>query len=134
MHAALVATVLAVGSHGVSARVPPSWHTVSALTPCTNPIERLDVAGPGGALVMIQEAVGLGDVRDFPQRPRRFAVRGAPSSIACCDAPGHGKGWLLRFRTRGRTFYAYVYPGRGHRVREALQVLDGLRVSPSHTV
>ena len=129
MHAALLATVVAVGTHGVSARVPPTWHAVSALTPCTNPIERLDVAGPGGALVMIQEAVGEWDARDFPLRPRRFAVQGAPSFIACCDAPGHGKGWLLHFRTEGRMFYAYVYPGREHRVREALRVLNGLRVA-----
>jgi len=77
---------------------------------------------------MIQEAVGSWAARDFPRRPQQFAVHGAPSSIACCDAAGHGKGWLLRFRTRGRFFYAFVYPGREHRVREALQILDGLRV------
>lgn len=132
MFAALAAVLLAVGSHGVSARVPPGWHAIPAtLTPCVNPIERLDVAGPGGALVMIQEALDRQYVNRFRVRPRHFAVHGAPSGLSCCNAEGYGNGWMLNFRDHGRSFYAYVYPGREHRVREALQVLDSLRIARS---
>src|SRR4051812_32111985 len=104
--------------------MPASWHEAGAQTPCSNPVERLDVAGPGGAFLMVQEALDRAYVNRFPRRSRHFGVRGAPSYLSCCSAPGHGKGWVLRFRARGRSFYAYVYPGREARLNEALAVLD----------
>jgi hypothetical protein len=129
MHAALAALVLVAGSHGIAARVPPDWRLIPAsLTPCTNPVERVDVAGPGGALVMLQEGLDRAYVQRFPVRPRHFAVRGAPSFLSCCDAPGHGKGWVVDFRDGGRSFYAYVYPGRDGRTKAALAILDSLRI------
>jgi hypothetical protein len=125
----LSALVLIAGSHGIATRVPAGWKVVPAsLTPCTNPIERVDVAGPDGALVMLQEALDRAYVNRFPRRSRHFAVRGRPSFLSCCAAPGYGKGWVLRFRDGGRSFYAYVYPGRDGRLREALAILDSMRI------
>jgi hypothetical protein len=133
MYALLAALALAAPVHdagnGISIRVPPGWHVLAErLTPCTNPIERVDVTGPRGALVMLQEALDRKYVTRFPARPRRFGVRGAPNFIACCAPESTGKGWMLHFRDAGRSFYAYVYPGRGARTRQALGILDSLRV------
>jgi len=109
--------------------LPAGWHTIlPRLTSCTNPVERVDVVGPGRALVVLQEALDE-YAGGFPRRPAHFAVHGPPGSLTCCEAPGYGKGWMLPFRDRGRSFYAWVYPGREHRAREALAILDGLRVT-----
>ncbi|MDX6485801.1 MAG: hypothetical protein QOF43_954, partial [Gaiellaceae bacterium] len=90
--------------------------------------ERLDVAGPGGALVMVQEALDRAYVKRFPARPRHFTVRGAPNYLTCCDAPGYGKGWFLSFRDGERSFYVYLYPGRGRGPAAALAIIDSLRI------
>lgn len=127
--AALAALILVTGSHGVSAHVPAGWHRVpAALTSCTDPVERLDVAGPAGALVMVQEALDRAYVHRFRARPRHFSVRGAASYLTCCDAPGYGKGWFLSFRDGGRSFYVYLYPGRTRDPSVALAILDSLRI------
>jgi hypothetical protein len=129
VHAALAALVLVTGTAGVSARIPAGWHRVpAALTPCTNPVERLDVAGPGGALVMVQEALDRAYVDRFPRRSRHFGVRGPAGYLTCCDAPGHGKGWFLSFRDGGRSFYVYLYPGKSRNPSIALAILDSLRI------
>jgi hypothetical protein len=129
--AAVAVAAAVVSSHGVSLRVPSGWRTLSRpLTSCVDPIERLDVAGPDGALVMVQEALDRRYVSRFPARPAHFAVHGPPQSLTCCGASGHGKGWLVHFRDGGRSFYVYLYPGRGGSPTEALHVLNGLRVEP----
>jgi hypothetical protein len=130
VHAALAVLIVVLGSHGVSARVPTTWYRVpGALTACTNPIERLDVAGPGGALVMVQEALDRAYITRFPRRPPHFRVRGAAGYLTCCDAPGHGKGWFLSFRDGDRSFYVYLYPGRTGNPAAALAILDSLRIT-----
>jgi hypothetical protein len=127
---AVAATIVVTAAHGVSARVPEGWRVLDGrLTSCTNPIERLDVAGPGGALVMLQEALDRAYVSRFPRKSAHVAVRGRPSYLSCCGAPGSRKGWVLPFRAGGRSFYAYVYPGREGRLAEALSILDSLRVA-----
>ena len=114
---------------GLSIAVPSGWHVVKRrLTPCTNPIERIDLAGDG-ALVMLQEALDRAYVRRFPRRPRRFTLAGEPNVIACCGV-ARRKGWMIPFRDRGRSFYAYVYPGRAGSLRAALGALRSLRVTP----
>jgi hypothetical protein len=116
--------------HGLALRVPPGWHLLDRrLTPCVNPIERVDVAGPGGSLLMLQEALDRKYVDRFPRRSRRFRVRGHAEFLVCCGARSYGKGWMLPFRDGGRSFYAYVYPGGGS-PRPLLAILDSLRVTP----
>ncbi len=115
--------------HGLSVRVPPGWHVLDRrLTPCTNPVERVDLVG-NGALVMVQEALDHAYVDRFPVRPTHFRVHGAASWMACCTV--RRRGWRVDFRDSGRSFYAYVYPGRRGSLREALTLLDSLRVAPS---
>jgi hypothetical protein len=106
--------------------MPPHWRVVRRrLTPCIDPSERLTVNGRG-ALVMLQERRHP-SVGEFPGRPSKFEVRGAPSYMECC-APLARRGWMVRFEDSGRGFYAYVYlGGRGTRV-EALELLDSLGV------
>src|SRR4051795_3580671 len=119
MHVLLAALALLAPAprdvgHGLALRIPPGWRLLdSRLTPCTNPIERADIAGPRGALLMLQEALDRKYVNRFPPRPRQFAVRGPAQFLVCCGARSFGKGWMLSFRERGRSFYAYLYPGRG---------------------
>lgn len=119
---------VAVSPSGLFVRVPPGWQVVHRkLTPCSNPVERLTVAGRG-ALVMLQERLPL-YAPGFKPRPSRFALTGKPSEMECC-ALAHRVGWMLSFRDRGRAFYAYVYLGREGTRREALGVLDSLDVRP----
>ena len=135
--AALVASLsLAAGPtdrverHGVSAPLPVGWHVVhERLTPCTNPVERLTLAGRG-ALVMLQESLDRAYVNRFETRPVRFRLRGEPQFITCCAPTGRGRGWFLNFRDGGRAFYAYVYLGRAGTRAQALAILDGLRIRP----
>ena len=135
MHVLLAALALAAPGpardvgHGLALSVPPGWRLLHRrLTPCTNPIERVDLVGPGGSLLMLQEALDRKYVSRFPRRPRRFSVAGDPQYIACCSVRSFGRGWMLDFRDRGRSFYAYVYPGRGV-AAPLLAVLDTLRVT-----
>lgn len=115
---------------GLSVRVPAGWHVVRRrLTPCSNPIERLTVVGRG-ALVMLQESLGpLLTTNHFSPRPSRFELGGKPYPMECC-APRGSPGWSFNFGEGGRGFYAYVYPGRSGTRREALSILDSLRVEP----
>lgn len=116
---------------GLTMWVPPGWHSVDRkLTPCTNPVERLTIAGPDGGFVHVQESLDPPRyVRRFPRRPPVFHPRGRPSPLECC-APTRRPGWLVYFRDRGRAFYAYLY-GTSPRARTlAFQALSSLRVEP----
>ena len=118
-------TLLALG---LSIVVPPGWHVAHPrlLEPCTNPAPRFALAR-GRDLLVVQESLDPPRyLRRFPPRPRRFAVRGEPSPLACCAPARRDPGWVLSFRDDGRAFYAYVY-GRAGAVTA---VLDTLRVAP----
>jgi len=139
----LVAAVLAVGPAGaasdryvrsgvgLSVPVPAGWKIERwPLTPCTDPVQRIALRGHR-ALVQIQERLAPEDVTDFPARPARFELRGAPDWIACCvPEERRDKGWMLAFRDGGRGFYAYVFLGSAGSRGEVLAILDGLRVRP----
>lgn len=116
---------------GLSVPVPAGWEIVRRpLSPCTDPAQRLALRGQG-ALVQIQERLESEDVTEFPARPERFALRGAPDWIACCVPDERkDKGWMLAFRDGGRGFYAYVFLGLAGTRADALSILDGLRVRP----
>jgi hypothetical protein len=97
------------------------------LTNCSNPVERIALAGPGGALFMLQESLGRRATQGMRPRPRKFVVRGAPSPLECCT-PTRQPGWLLVFKDGGRGFYAYLYPGRMYKRAELVVMLNSLRV------
>jgi len=112
---------------GLSVSLPAGWHVVHRrLTPCTDPVERLTVAGRG-AMVMLQERVGGDD--GLPARPARFELRGAPQPMECC-APLDRGGWSVRFRDGGRGFYSFVYLGGRATRADALAIFDSLRITP----
>lgn len=117
---------------GISVTVPSGWHVVDRrLTPCTNPIERVTIAGRG-AMVMIQESLDPRRYLErFRPRPGRFGLGGKPNPIACC-APTRRIGWFFNFRDHGRGFYVYVYVylGLSGTRAQALAALDGLRITP----
>jgi hypothetical protein len=117
-------------SEGVTLFVSTGWRVVRRrLTTCIDPRERLTVTGHG-ALVMLQERIHA-VTGDFPARPSRFKLQGAPEYMECC-APLARRGWMLRFADNGRGFYAYVYlGGRGTR-SQVLEILQSLRVAPLH--
>ena len=81
---------------GITAPVPAGWHIVDKrLTPCTNPRERLTLAGPDGAMVMLQESLDPRRyIARFNPRPTRWHLRGQPRPIACC-APAWRAGWFI---------------------------------------
>jgi len=112
---------------GLSSAIPAGWRIVrKPLSPCTNPVQRLAFRGHG-ALVQIVETLDYAYVHRFPTRPHRFSLRGAAQYQACCP-PRDDKGWFLTFRDGNRGFYAYVYLGGKGSRREALAILDSLRV------
>jgi hypothetical protein len=116
---------------GLSVEVPSGWTVVQKqLSVCTNPMQRLAFRGRG-ALVQIVERLGTGDVTGFPARPARFELQGPARWVACC-VPGErkDKGWFLSFRDGNRGFHAYVYLGSAGTRRDALAILDSLRVRP----
>jgi hypothetical protein len=47
----------------------------------------------------------------------------------CCEMP-EGRGAEVTFRDQGRNFYAFVYATSAGQRREAVALLDSLRVSP----
>jgi hypothetical protein len=115
---------------GIKAPVPTGWHVIDKrLTPCSNPLERLTLAGPGGGMVMLQESLDPRRyIARFDRRPRRWRLRGKPQPIACC-APSRRAGWFMNFRDSGRGFFVYVY-GRTSRARQqALGILDAVEIS-----
>ena len=110
--------------------VPRGWHVVHRhQTACVNPAQRLTLAGRGAMVVVLETLDPRHYVLRFPRRPAHFRVSGKPSPMECCAVRGRA-GWALDFRAAGRGFYAFVYPGRPGSTREALRVLDGLRVRP----
>jgi hypothetical protein len=116
---------------GVAAPVPAGWHVVSKrLTPCTNPLERLTLAGPGGGMVMLQESLDPRRyIGRFDARPTKWRLRGQPQQIACC-APSKARGWFMNFRDSGRGFYVYVYGSTMHARKDALSILDRMKIAP----
>jgi hypothetical protein len=85
-------------------------------------------------LVTLQER--FGSVREFGTRPRRFALSAFSPSEAdrCAGGRPAFASQLLELRTRGRGFDALVAVGRTAsraRVREALGLLDSLRIRPA---
>jgi hypothetical protein len=110
---------------GLAVSYPPGWRPVGPLTNCSDPVEVIDLAGPGGALFMLQETGS----HDVPSRPQSFRLAGAPSPLACCT-PTRQPGWLIPFQDSGREFYAYLYPGTLDLRDEVLAILNSLEVSP----
>jgi hypothetical protein len=118
---------------GLTLTVPAGWHVVhERLTPCTNPLERVTVAGRGAQVTLTETLDPRRYVRRLSARPRRFALQGEPQWTACC-APLDRRGWFFGFRDRGRGFYVYLYLGRAETRRDALAILDSLRVRPRRT-
>jgi hypothetical protein len=145
---------------GVRYTIPAGWHAASAsLTPhLSNPREVLSVgtgalpAGgscaqfpsatlaamrPTDALVTVQERVG--SFRGFPARPKRFSLGSPDTSEAQACAGGNRSmhTYWFSFRQGGRGFHVLVAIGVSAppaRVREALAVLDSLRVTPRRPV
>jgi hypothetical protein len=128
--AALAAPTATVERAGITAPVPAGWHVVDRrLTPCTNPLERLTLAGPSGAMVMLQESLDPRHyIARFDRRPGRWRLHGPPEPIACC-APSGRPGWFMNFRDAGRGFYVYVYANTSDARRAALTILDRLTVA-----
>lgn len=115
---------------GITVTIPSGWRVVDRrLTPCTNPIERVTIAGNGALVTLMETLDPRRYVARFDPRPRRFALRGTPQPIACC-APSERDGWFFNFRDRGRGFYVYVYLGAPETRAQALAVLDTLQVAP----
>jgi len=114
-------------AHGLALPLPTGWHAVTArLTNCSDPAQRLAIAGDG-ALVVLQERLS-GEHARGPARPRRFRVSGGAKPMECCAVLSR-PGWMFAFVDRGRELYAYVYPGRIGSTATALRTLDGLEVS-----
>jgi hypothetical protein len=144
--------------HGVRYLLPAGWNvSARSLTPHLVDPHELFTAGTGrlaagegrcahvpsaalaamraqDVLVTVQErAKGVGG---FPARPRRFAlVQSSPSEADQCAGPHPAfASHLFEFRDRGRAFHALVAIGRSAppaRVREALAILDSLRIRPA---
>lgn len=115
---------------GLAVSHPADWRPIHRrLTNCSDPVERIDLAGPGGALFMLQERLGRRATTGMQPRPRWFAVRGASSPLECCT-PTRQPGWLLVFKDGRRGFYAYLYPGRMHKRSDLVSILNSLRVRP----
>ena len=150
----------AASDDGVRYALPTAWHAATtSLTPhLPNPREILTAGtgalpvggrcaqfpsaalaalGPTDALVTVQER--LGSVVRFPKRPRRFSLpRANTSEAAQCAGPGASfTSYWFEFRDNGRGFHVLVALGRAAppaRVREALAVLDSLRITPRRPV
>jgi hypothetical protein len=112
--------------HRLSIVVPAGWHVSDRrFTPCSDPIERFSLLGPGQILTVEER---IAPVRaELTRRPRRFSVRGGPTPLECCAISGR-RGWVVHFGDHSRAFYAYLYPGRGP-ARTLLRILDSFRVA-----
>lgn len=136
---------------GLSIIVPERWHVALRLTGLAEPYERFTLAsfplhrpprqaaacGPtqavasmpaDGALAFVFEypTIGAFSPRDFPPRPKRFALPSGPGLPYECFGPG----WVLRFRAAGRWFQVMVALGNraGANRRRLLHALSSLRV------
>jgi hypothetical protein len=108
--------------HGLSVLVPPGAHlTHRRFTPCADPVERFSVVD-GRAVVTLEERL---EAEPGPPRNGPFQVGGPPVPMECCAIEGR-PGWTLHFLDKGRSFYAYIYPGGGSPA-PLLRVLDSLR-------
>jgi hypothetical protein len=124
--------------HGLGVVLPHGWRLAHArITTCSDPLQRLVAVsgaarlrsamtvGPGVAMVLLQESWH----GTFPARPAHFAL-GPPGQMGgCCEMP-EGRGAEVVFRDHGRRFYAFVYARSASQRRDALALLDSLRVSP----
>jgi hypothetical protein len=149
------ARVTAGHGDGISYFVPAGWHVarrrltphlvnprelltvgtgrLPAGGPCAqNPSAALAAMGAADVLVSVQERYGRAD--GFPPRPRPFSLpRATANEAQTCAGPRAPIGVrLLEFRDGGRGFHVFVAVGRAapaSRVRQALSVLDSLRVA-----
>jgi hypothetical protein len=142
---------------GIHYVIPTGWHVAGrSLTPhLVNPRELLTAGtgplpaggncaqNPGAALAAMGRADVLvtvleryGSVRGTPPRPRRFVLPRAVASEAQ-ECAGRGASFathFLSFSAGGRGFDVLVAVGRAappERVRQALAILDSLRVRPA---
>jgi hypothetical protein len=130
-HSSNAASRIATYSHaGLTVTVPAGWHVVGKrITPCVNPLERVTLAGRGAQVTLMETLDPRRYVQRFPLRPQRFALGGTPERIACC-APLDRRGWFFAFRDHDRGFYTFIYLGKPGTRREALGILDTVRVGP----
>jgi hypothetical protein len=111
---------------GLTVSYPPGWEPIlHQVTNCSDPVEVVDLGGPGRALFMLQETGSRG----LPPRPEQFRLVGKPSPLECCT-PTSQPGWVLPFQEAGRGFYAYLYAGSLDRRSEVLGILNSLEVTP----
>lgn len=134
---------------GISLRYPRGWSaTAKPLTQVDSPVQIAAVASfslaqrgrdtncfprrafakvqPRGAFIFVIEYRAVARTRDFPRRPRRFALPRRPENYECF--PGT---YMLRFRDQHRYCQIHVALGRNAtRVtrRFVLAVLDSLVV------
>jgi hypothetical protein len=103
------------------------WRQRRPDTGCS-PVSALRARRPSDGFVFVYEYAGLNarQLARFPRRQTRLRLaRGALGNYEC-----FGRSWLVRFRDGGRAFQAHVY-GPPQRRREALVILDSLRVQPA---
>ncbi len=108
---------LALGTFALDQRRPD---------PNCSPQTALRARGPRGGLLFVFEYEGLNprQLARFPRRPQRLRLPRAAVAFEC-----FGTSRLVRFQDAGRAFQAHVY-GPPRRRREALAILDSLRVKP----
>jgi hypothetical protein len=92
---------------------------------CT-PATALRLRPSGGGFLFVYENVGLNrtEFTRIPPRPARLRLAG-PQPFEC-----FGSSWRVDFRQGGRAFTAHVYGSLARR-REALAILDSLRIRPA---
>jgi hypothetical protein len=100
----------------------------NAPDPNCTPATALRSRPPDGGFVYLFEEEGLNrtQLARIPARPARLAL--PPSSYQPYECMGPS--WKVAFRDGGRAFQAHVY-GPPARRREALAILDSLRVRPA---
>jgi len=123
--------------HGLSVVLPHGWRLSHArVSSCSDPLQRfVAVAGDvnprpamsvpaGSAVVLVQESWH----GHFPARPGSFALPRLGNVGGCCEIP-EGQGAELIFRDEGRRFYAFVYVHSPEQRRDAISLLNGLKVA-----
>lgn len=107
---------IALGTFRLRQRAPDSN--------CT-PATALRARPPGGGLILMYEStLNPTELGRVAQRPQRLRLSG-PRQYEC-----FGSSWRVDFRDGGRAFTAHVY-GPVRRRREALAILDSLRIRPA---
>ncbi|MDX6679932.1 MAG: hypothetical protein QOE31_3984 [Solirubrobacteraceae bacterium] len=87
--------------------------------------QRARRASDGFVFLFEYEGLNPRQLARFPRRPRRLRLPRQAAAFEC-----FGDSRLVRFRDAGRAFQAHVY-GPPRRRREALAILDSLRVRPA---